>query len=176
MFFSVVRCAAAKATNALRFSSHDVSFNEHRLHFASSHRRRTLQQDEIVWFLFGEKKMNDFAYGKIYSPFKSFVNCDRVDMIACIQFVFVEMWSAVVALIRLAPANVCNQYFCFYFCFALPSASQSLSWKYYSFLLFGTNTHAHLADDATTTRPCTFHVHPTQYIYLKYRKYFVRFH
>lgn len=122
------------------------------------------------------KKMNDFAYGKIYSPFKSFVNCDRVDMIACIQFVFVEMWSAVVALIRLAPANVCNQYFCFYFCFALPSASQSLSWKYYSFLLFGTNTHAHLADDATTTRPCTFHVHPTQYIYLKYRKYFVRFH
>lgn len=176
LFFSMVRYAAANATNALRFFSHDVSFNEHRLHrvHSHSHAERCSRTKMFGFFLVG-KKMPDFAYCKIYSPFKSFVNCDRVDMIAWIQFVFVEivveLWFGCSN--PFGTGERVQSIFLFLFLLrSLPSASQFLSCKYYSFLLFGTNTRAHLADDATTTRPCTFHVHPNQIYSLGISKLF----
>lgn len=55
-----------------------------------------------------------------YSPFKSFVNCDRVDMIACtlLFFFFVFFFflsSAVASQNPLAPANECNQFLVVFF-------------------------------------------------------------
>lgn len=97
-----------------------------------------------------KRKKYDFAFVMIYSPFKSFVNCDRVDMIAFFSFYFGCGFSGCF-IILLAPANVCDQYFCFYFYFTLVPCSQFLTCSLLSFLFFGTNTRAHLADDDATT-------------------------
>lgn len=143
----MVRCAAvAKTTNALRFYSHDFSS----IGFALSGTDAERAAPGRKCLVSGWKKRK-FWFCFCYSPFKSFVNCDRVDMIAFSSFYFGCGFSGCF-IILLAPANVCDQYFCFYFCFTLVPCSQFLTYSLLSFLFFGTNTRAHLADnDATTT-------------------------